>query len=87
MVGERSVRFQEEGHRLDGQRLKDRPEHLAGHAAAAIEHDLERLDGVHVDQREHLGGVAGQYVEWRGGAGCGNRRQGIVTQRHLLHFI
>ena len=43
-----------------GQPLEELRRHQAGHAAAGVEHDVERLDDRRVDERHHLLDVVGE---------------------------
>ena len=54
VVGELAVRHPVGLDEVERERLEDRPDHRAGHAVAAVEHDLQRLDRARVDDLQRL---------------------------------
>ena len=55
VVGEGAIHVEAERRQLlDGEPLEQPGRHESGHAAAAVEHDIERLDGLLVDEGHHV---------------------------------
>ena len=52
--GELAVGREVEALALDGERVEQRPDHRAGHAVAAVEHQLHRPDRLGVDEAERV---------------------------------
>ena len=61
--------------------LEDRADHRAGHAVAAVEHDLGRLDRGRVDELQRRVPELGGDVDLLGGAAAGRLRQALREQR------
>ena len=53
-MGEATIQFKVERHELAGQMRKHARQHQPGHAIARIDHHLEWLDLVHVNEREDM---------------------------------
>ena len=58
VVRERPVDLEAEPRHRAGEPIEQQRRHQAGHAAAGVEHDLERLDDRWIDERHHLLDVA-----------------------------
>src|SRR5690606_791039 len=60
VVWEPTVEFEVERHDLEREAAEDRRDHLAGHAVARVDDDLQRPDRLGVDHRENM---VGEVVE------------------------
>src|SRR3954463_12230948 len=63
VVGELAVRLPVGRHELERKLLQDRPDHRAGHAVAAVDDDLERLDRRRVDDLQRAAVEVGVDVD------------------------
>ncbi len=71
MVRERAVRLEVAADGFDRKPLEHRRQHRAGHPVCCVDHDLERLDGLDVDEGENPVDVRGPDVELSHLAGVG----------------
>src|SRR5262249_28960267 len=79
VVRKRPVGLEEAAHRFDRQTLQDRRKHRAGHPVRGIDDDAQRLDRLHVDEREDLLDVCRPdvvVVDMSGGQTLGPARSG-----------
>ena len=86
VVGEVPVGLEVVRRCLHGEAIEHRPDHGAGHAVAAVEHDRERPHRRGVDERRHAVVEPGVDVALRDLAGLPGRRR-LHAERALLDLV